>query len=84
MNIQTVLLTGFAPFDKEPINSSWEVARALNLTTMTLPRSSFIGSKGARQAKVVARQLPCEFDRALDVLAGLIKRLKPDLILGKH
>jgi pyroglutamyl-peptidase len=82
MNIQTVLLTGFAPFDKEPVNSSWEVARALNLTTLSLPRSSSIGSKGARQAKVLARQLPCEFERALDVLAGLIKRLKPDLILG--
>ena len=25
-----VLLTGFEPFDKDPLNPSWEVARALD------------------------------------------------------
>ncbi len=82
MSVQTVLLTGFAPFDKEPINSSWEVARALNQSTLRVPRATSAGSKGAIQAKVIARQLPCEFDRSLAVLAGLIKRHKPDLIVG--
>jgi pyroglutamyl-peptidase len=82
MSVQTVLLTGFAPFDKEPINSSWEVARALNLSAIQVPRAKSAGSGNAPQAKVMARQLPCEFDRALEVLAGLIKRLKPDLIVG--
>ncbi len=82
MSVQTVLLTGFAPFDKEPINSSWEVARALNLSTLRVPRVTSAGSKGAIQAKVIARQLPCEFDRSLVVLASLIKRHKPDLIVG--
>ena len=27
---QNVLLTGFEPFDKDPLNPSWEVARALD------------------------------------------------------
>lgn len=82
MSVQTVLLTGFAPFDKEPINSSWEVARALNLSTLRVPQGSAAGPRRAHQANIIARQLPCEFDRALEVLASLIKRLKPDLILG--
>jgi pyroglutamyl-peptidase len=82
MSVQTVLLTGFAPFDKEPINSSWEVARALNLSVLRVPHGSTSGSRRVHQARIVARQLPCEFDRALEVLASLIKRLKPDLIVG--
>jgi pyroglutamyl-peptidase len=82
MKVKTVLLTGFAPFDKEKINSSWEVARTLNSNIIRLPRVSAVGSKGALLAKVVARQLPCEFDLALEALAQLIKRVKPDLIVG--
>ena len=82
MSVQTVLLTGFTPFDKEPINSSWEVARALNLSALRVPQGSAVGPRRAHQAKIIARQLPCEFDRALEVLASLIKRLKPDLIVG--
>ncbi len=82
MSVQTVLLTGFAPFDKEPINSSWEVARALNLSALRVPQGSAVGPARAYQAKIIARQLPCEFDRSLEVLASLIKRLKPDLIVG--
>ncbi len=82
MSVQTVLLTGFAPFDKEPINSSWEVARALNLSALRVPQGSTVGPARTYQAKIIARQLPCEFDRALEVLASLIKRLKPDLIVG--
>jgi pyroglutamyl-peptidase len=92
MTVQTVLLTGFAPFDKEPINSSWEVARALNANIVRVPRvltrapararAKAVGSDETVQANVIARQLPCEFDRALEVLGALIKRLKPDLIIG--
>ncbi len=89
-----VLLTGFAPFDKDPINSSWEVARSLNGVIIkaappTLPsgRPSTrkpAASKGVAvtQALVVARQLPCEFDRSREVLARLIKRLEPNLVVG--
>ena len=27
---QNVLITGFEPFDQDPLNPSWEVARALD------------------------------------------------------
>lgn len=89
-----VLLTGFAPFDKDPINSSWEVARSLNgVIIKAAPRTLASGRPAARksstsrgpaaaQALVMARQLPCEFDLSREVLARLIKRLEPDLVVG--
>ena len=63
-----VLITGFAPFDKDPINSSWEVARRFNRQSL--------GS-----AILSARQLPCEFNRSREVLAKHLRALKPHLIL---
>ena len=30
MSVRTVLLTGFEPFEQEPINPSWEAVRALD------------------------------------------------------
>ena len=75
-SVSTILLTGFAPFDQDLINSSWEVARALNRQSLT------VGGKAARgKALVLSRQLPCEFDRSREALARLIKRLDPDLII---
>ncbi len=74
--VSTILLTGFAPFDQDLINSSWEVARALN--QQSLP----VGGKTARgKALVLSRQLPCEFDRSREALDRLIKRLDPDLVI---
>ncbi len=73
----TILLTGFAPFDQDVINSSWEVARSLNLQILPVP-----GSPAGRKAVILSRQLPCEFDRSREALARLIKRLDPDLIVS--
>jgi pyroglutamyl-peptidase len=81
----TVLLTGFAAFDKEPINCSWEVARALNSEVIPiekLAKGRVGGSLVGGTARVIARQLPCEFDRSLLAIALLIKRFNPDLILA--
>ena len=50
-----LLLTGFEPFGGDVLNPSWEIARALDGTT--------VGS-----ARVVACQLPCVFGRAPQVL----------------
>ncbi|WP_423192681.1 pyroglutamyl-peptidase I [Cupriavidus sp. H18C2] len=65
---RTVLLTGFEPFEQEPINPSWEAVRALD---------------GARfgDAVVVARQLPCVFGKAIDAMAGLVASLQPDVVI---
>ncbi len=87
----TVLLTGFEAFDKEPVNSSWLVARALNSTTVSFGKTS-VGKRAdgkpsagrgrtRQQALIIARQLPCEFDRSRLALARLVKRLDPDLVI---
>ncbi len=81
MTVRTVLITGFEPFDGDSINSSWEVARALNLEVFKVSVAGVNRSRVAIEAKVITRQLPCEFDRSIQVLANFIKRLKPDLVI---
>lgn len=64
----TILLTGFEPFEQEPLNPSWEVVRALD-------------GWQAGAARVVARRLPCAFGEALDVLHQLIDELRPAMVI---
>ncbi len=66
---RTVLLTGFEPFENEPVNPSWEAVRALD---------------GARigDAVIVARQLPCVFGRAIDAIDALVASLQPDVVIA--
>jgi len=67
--MKTVLLTGFEPFNKEPINPAWEAVRALD---------------GWQEAgfRVVARQLPCVFGDANAAMAALLGELKPALVIA--
>lgn len=69
MSQTIVLLTGFEPFESEPINASWEAARALDGET--------IGD-----ARVVARCLPCVFGAAAQALIGHIETHRPALVLA--
>ncbi len=57
----SVLVTGFEPFGGEPVNPSWQVARALD--------GRVVGGH-----PVVAACLPCVFDEALAVLDGALAR----------
>ena len=50
-----VLLAGFEPFENDPVNPAWEIARALDGWT-------------CKGASVHALQLPCVFGRAIDTL----------------
>src|SRR3954466_6715477 len=59
MTKQTLLLTGFEPFDKWDTNPSWEIAQALNGRT--------IGG-----VKVTARLLPVEWERSWPALQAAI------------
>jgi len=59
-----VLLTGFASFAGEAINPSWQAARALNGEVI----------EGHR---VVAAELPTEFDRSLRSLRRALRETKP-------
>ena len=65
----TVLLTGFEPFEGEPINPSWEAVRALD---------------GERfgDAAIAVRQMPCVFGAAIDAMAQAIDALDPVLVIA--
>jgi pyroglutamyl-peptidase len=63
-----VLLTGFEPFEKDPLNPSWEVARALD------------GWQCAG-ATVRAVQLPCVFGDAITRLDQALLQWQPTLVL---
>jgi len=67
--MKTVLLTGFEPFNKEPINPAWETVRALD-------------GWGEVGFRVVARQLPCVFGDANAAMAALIDELQPALVIA--
>ena len=63
-----VLLTGFEPFEKDPLNPSWEVARALD---------------GWQHAGATVRsvQLPCVFGDAITRLDQALQQWQPTLVL---
>jgi len=65
---ETVLLTGFEPFDRDPLNPSWEVARALD------------GWQHGG-ATVRAMQLPCVFDQSIAALEAAIHECRPVLVV---
>jgi pyroglutamyl-peptidase len=64
-----VLLTGFEPFNKEPINPAWETVRAL---------------EGWSEADfdIAVRQLPCVFGQAIDELRKAIEALQPAVVIA--
>ena len=64
----TVLLTGFEPFSGEPLNPSWEVARALDGWV-------------CEGRTVRAVQLPCAFGDALRTLDDALAAHRPELVV---
>ena len=68
--MQTVLLTGFEPFDQDPVNPSWEAVRRLD------------GVQLCADVQMVARQLPCAFATAGEYLAQLIDELQPAMVIA--
>lgn len=64
----TVLVTGFEPFERDPLNPSWEVARALD------------GWQHGG-ATVRAVQLPCVFGEAITALDQALQQHRPGLVL---
>ena len=64
----TVLLTGFAPFDGETINPSWQAASALDGTHIA-------------GHQLAARLLPVEFGASLIALRDAIAEISPALVL---
>ncbi|KQP35274.1 pyroglutamyl-peptidase I [Pseudorhodoferax sp. Leaf274] len=64
-----VLVTGFEPFDRDTVNPSWEVARALDGWV-------------CEGATVRAVQLPCVFGRAAERLDEALAHGMPQLVVG--
>lgn len=65
----TVLLTGFAPFAGETINPSWQAARTLD-------------SKLIAGHRVVAVELPTEFDASLRTLRAALRKTNPRVAIA--
>lgn len=68
--MRTVLLTGFEPFDQDPINPSWEAVRRLD------------GLQLGSDVQIVARLLPCAFSTAGQCLTRLIDELQPAMVIA--
>ena len=64
----TLLLTGFDPFDGATSNPSWDAASALD--------GRVVGGH-----RIVARQLPTEFDASLRALRAAIRETGPSLVV---
>lgn len=64
---EVVLVTGFEPFAGEKINPSWEVCKLLPAEIAGM--------------HVETCRVPCEFRRAIEVVAGAIDRLRPTLVV---
>ena len=69
MNLPTVLIAGFAPFDGDDVNPSAQIAHALDGATIAGHR-------------VIGAVLPVEFARALPALDALIDTHRPALVLA--
>jgi pyroglutamyl-peptidase len=64
-----ILLTGFEPFERDTVNPSWEVARALD-------------GWECEGARVKAVQLPCVFGRAIEALDAALTPQQPTLAIA--
>jgi pyroglutamyl-peptidase len=64
-----VLLTGFEPFNKEPVNPAWETVRALE-------------GWGGDGFDVAVRQLPCVFGKAIEDLRAAMDVLQPAVVIA--
>ncbi|MHA6896152.1 pyroglutamyl-peptidase I [Ralstonia pseudosolanacearum] len=64
-----VLITGIEPFESDPTNPSWDIARALD-------------GERIDGATLVARQLPCVFGRANRALVAAIEATQSSLVLA--
>ena len=66
--LSRILLTGFAPFDGDAVNPSWQAVSRLH-------------GRQVAGHRIVARELPTEFGSALRALRKAIRETKPTLVV---
>ena len=64
---RVVLVTGFDPFGGEQLNPSWEICKRL--------------SREIAGLRVETCRVPCEFRRAIEVVAEAIERHRPSMVI---
>jgi pyroglutamyl-peptidase len=69
----SVLVTGFEPFERDPVNPSWEIARSLDGW-----RPDAEGVSGL----VTSVKLPCVFGAAIDALDAALEKYRPTLVVS--
>src|SRR5512132_2656438 len=67
-NLMKILVTGFDPFEDEPINPSWEAVRRLPDTV--------------EHAEIIKVQIPTSFGRSADVVRTAILEHDPDVVVS--
>jgi pyroglutamyl-peptidase len=65
---RTILVTGFAPFGGESVNSSWRAVQLLEGWTC----ADFV---------VVTREIPCAFGVSISALETMIAALRPEIVI---
>lgn len=65
----TILLTGFAPFNQETANPSWQAVK------------QFEGKTSSDGSRIQVAELPCEFGRATEVLLDLVQQHQADIVI---
>lgn len=65
----SILLTGFAPFNHETTNPSWQAVK------------QFAGKTTSDGSHIHVAELPCEFGRATEVLRHLIQQHQADIVI---
>lgn len=68
--MNTLLLTGFEPFDHDVVNPSWEAVRQLDGLQLT------------EDVRIVARRLPCAFATAPETLIAFIEESNPAMVIA--
>jgi pyroglutamyl-peptidase len=63
-----VLITGFAPFDGEKVNPSWQAVQALE-------------GLNIEGLSIITKELPCEFDTSIHVLQDAMNKYSPQIVL---
>ncbi|MGN8246203.1 pyroglutamyl-peptidase I [Cellulomonas soli] len=66
-----VLLTGFGPFENQPLNASWRAVLGV----------AAVWDDRTEGAELVVRELPVSFRRAPTVLESAIVDLRPDVVV---